>query len=104
MFYSVYLPLVLGKQQTGTCPERADGASEAGTGLPGREWAGGGTHQVDGAADVAVHERHEAVHQVAGREARPLSCPPGPAGAEHRARAAHLPEGNQNPRGRLDVK
>lgn len=28
----------------------------------------GRTHQVDWAADVAVHERHEAVHQVTGKE------------------------------------
>lgn len=78
--------------------------SQAGSRLLGRERAEGGTHQVDGAADVAVHECHEAVHQVAGREGRLLRCPPRPAGAEHRTQAGHLPEGNQNPHGRLDVK
>lgn len=36
-------------------------------------WGEGQTHQVDGAADVAVHERHQAIHQVAGREGRLLS-------------------------------
>lgn len=36
---------------------------------------GGHTHQVDGAADVAVHEDHQAVHQVARKEGRLLRCP-----------------------------
>lgn len=34
----------------------------------------GRTHQVDGAADVAIHEDHQAVHQVARREGRLLRC------------------------------
>lgn len=55
-------------------------------------WSGGcgrsrRTHQVDWAADVAVHERHEAIHQIAGKDGKAgsgaacclLQCP----GVEH---------------------
>lgn len=41
------------------------------TGGAGREGEKA-THQVDGAADIAVHEDHQAVHQVTRREGRPL--------------------------------
>lgn len=34
------------------------------------KWKGRDTHQVDWAADVAVHESHEPIHQVTGKEGK----------------------------------
>lgn len=77
--YSVLSPPLLLSKQTHTCPTCVMANKVKGAVLYGFTKArnsdlfqgharSGRTHQVDRAADVAVHESHEAVHQIAGKE------------------------------------
>lgn len=61
-------------------------------------WDGGKrgcTHQVDRAADVAVHQSHQAVHQVTRREGQASSGAFCPACRCWASDTSHLPEENQ---------